>query len=99
MGVVKTIRRTVVIVVAVVVFTLVSIQFAHIVNENLAMARSLSSTQSDVTSLRERRRTQEREIRRLMDPEGAVPEIHERLHLTRPNEAVIYVKNPAPPRE
>lgn len=93
----KLIRRLIYTVVAVAVLTLVSLQFAHIFNENIAMARSLSSVQDDVTLLRERRRQQERAIRRLSDPEGAVPEIHERLRLTRPDEALIYVK-PAPPR-
>jgi hypothetical protein len=80
---------------AVVVFTLVSIQFARIVNENIAMAHSLSSVQQDVQVLREHRRQDERDLRRLLDPEGAVPEIHDRLHLVRSNEAIIYIK-PAP---
>jgi cell division protein FtsB len=79
-----------------VVATLVSIQFAHIVNENVAMARSLSSVQKDIGVLAHRKRSEQREIRRLMDPQGAVPEIHDRLHLVGPNETIIYVK---PPRQ
>ena len=90
-------RRLTVTVVAIAVFTFVSLQFAHIFNENVAMARSLSSVQQDIAQLRDRRRQEEREIRRLSDPEGAVPEIHDRLRLTRANEALIYLK-PAPPR-
>ena len=82
---------------AVAFFVLVSIQFARIVNENLAMARSLSEARQDIDTLRERRREQARELRRLLDPEGAVPAIHEQLHLTRPNEAIIYLKA-TPPR-
>lgn len=78
--------------VAVVVFTLVSIQFARIVNENIAMAHSLSSVEHDVAALQEHKRQEERELRRLLDPEGAVPEIHDRLHMVRSNEAIIYVK-------
>jgi hypothetical protein len=78
--------------VAVVVFTLVSIQFARIVNENIAMARSLTFVQHDIAALREHKREQERELRRLLDPEGAVPAIHDRLHMVRPDEAIIYVK-------
>jgi hypothetical protein len=62
------------------------------------MARSLSSVQEDVEALRDHKRREERELRRLMDPEGAVPEIHERLHLVRPNEAIIYVRPAPPPR-
>ncbi|HKU67455.1 MAG TPA: hypothetical protein VJP85_06760 [Candidatus Baltobacteraceae bacterium] len=85
--------------VAVVVFTLVSIQFARIVNENIAMAHSLSSVQQDVATLRERKREEEHEMRRLLDPEGAVPEIHDRLHMVRPNEAIIYVKTAHDPAQ
>jgi cell division protein FtsB len=94
-GVVTLLRRLILVVAAIAVFTLVSLQFAHIVNENVAMAGSLSSVQQDISALKERRRIEEREIRRLSDPEGAVPEIHDRLRLTRPDEALIYVK-PAP---
>lgn len=94
-GIVRVFSRLIFGLVSVVVFTLVSIQFARIVNENVAMARSLSSVRQDVAALREHRRQADRELRRLMDPEGAVPEIHDRLHLVRPNEAIIYIK-PAP---
>ncbi len=73
---------------------LVSIQFARIVNENVAMAHSLSSAQKDIFALRRQKRSEERQIRRLMDPQGAIPEIHDRLHLVRPNETIIYVKSP-----
>jgi cell division protein FtsB len=97
-GIVRLFSRLIFGLVAVVVFTLVSIQFARIVNENIAMARSLSSVQEDVEALRDHKRREERELRRLMDPEGAVPEIHERLHLVRPNEAIIYVRPAPPPR-
>jgi cell division protein FtsB len=77
-----------------VVTTLVSIQFARIVHENIAMSRSLTSVEQDVRELRVRRREQAHEIRRLMDPQGAVPAIHEQLHLVRPDETIIYVKRP-----
>lgn len=95
-GVVRLLRRLLFGLAGVVVFTLVSIQFAHIVNENVAMARSLSSVRRDVDALREHRRQAQREVRRLMDPEGAIPDIHDRLRLVRPNEAIIYIK-PAQP--
>ncbi len=94
-GVVRFFSRLIFGLVIVVVFVLVSIQFARIVNENIAMAHTLSSVQQDVESLREQRRRQERDLHRLLDPDGAVPEIHERLHLVRRNEAIIYIK-PAP---
>lgn len=91
-GILRLFSRLIFGAVAVVVFTLVSIQFARIVNENIAMARSLSAVQQDVAVLREHKRQEERELRRLADPEGAIPEIHDRLHLVRPNEAIIYIK-------
>ena len=97
-GVVRVFSRLIFGLVSVVVFTLVSIQFARIVNENIAMARSLSAVRQDVQSLRDHRRQEERELRRLMDPEGAVPEIHDKLRLVRPNEAIIYIKQ-APPSQ
>lgn len=81
----------------VIVFTLVSIQFARILNENIAMAHSLSSIERDAAVLRVRKAEQQREIRRLQDAQGAVPEIHERLRLVRPDEAIIYVKTVHPP--
>jgi cell division protein FtsB len=94
-GIVRFFSRFIFGLVAVVIFTLVSIQFARIVDENIAMARSLSSVQQDVQSLRARKVREEQELRRLADPEGSVPAIHDRLHLVRPNEAIIYIK-PAP---
>ena len=91
-GIFRLLSRLILGLVAVVVFTLVSIQFARIVNENIAMANSLSSVEQDVATLRDHKRREDREIRRLLDPDGAVPEIHDRLHLVRPNEAIIYIK-------
>src|SRR5689334_9426502 len=85
--------RAVVVIVGAVLFTLVSIQFARIIDENIAMAHSLNTVQSDVQMLRARRAMQMRELRRLSDPDGSVPEIHDRLHLVRPNEAIIYLRS------
>ena len=93
-GVLRLFSRLTLGLVAVVFFTLVSIQVARIVNENVAMADSLSAVQQDVRDLRAHKIEEERELRRLMDPEGAVPAIHDKLHLVRSNEAIIYVKEP-----
>ncbi|MBV9718375.1 MAG: hypothetical protein JOZ77_03595 [Candidatus Eremiobacteraeota bacterium] len=76
---------------AVLVITLVAIQFARAIGENLTTARELSSIHSDIVALQRRRSEQERELRRLADPQGAIPEIHDRLRLVRPNEALIFV--------
>jgi hypothetical protein len=59
------------------------------------MAHELSGVDSDISSLEARHVLQLRELRRLRDPDGAVPEIHDRLRLVRPNEAIIFV-SPAP---
>jgi cell division protein FtsB len=81
--------------IALLVFALVAVQFARVIDENVALARDLNSTQSDIVSLQTRREMQIRELRRLQDPDGAVPEIHDRLKLVKPNEAIIFV-SPAP---
>lgn len=78
--------------VAVAFVTIVGLQYARVIGENVALARSLHDVQGDITSLQAKRIQQEREIRRLSDPRGAIPEIHDRLHLVGPNEAIIYLK-------
>ena len=78
-----------------VVFLLVGIQFARVIGQNVAMAHELASVKSDIKVLEARKRTQLRELRRLADPEGAVPDIHDRLRLVSPNEAIVFVK-PSP---
>jgi hypothetical protein len=63
------------------------------------MARDLHAAQRDVAALKVHRLEQDRRIRRLSDPRGAIPEIHDRLHLVGDKEAIIYLKRPpgAPP--
>jgi len=73
------------------VVTLVVIQFARAIGENVGAARQLSAFRADIATLERRRDEQQRELRRLRAPEGAVPEIHDRLRLVRPNEALIFV--------
>jgi hypothetical protein len=87
--------------VGVLVFTLVAIQFGRAVDENVVLANSLSTTQSDIAALQERRTWQIRELHRLEDPEGTIPEIHDRLRLVRSNEAIVFISplpspSPAP---
>jgi cell division protein FtsB len=78
--------------VALMVFGLVAIQMGRVVEQNLALTRELSATQTDIGHLEARRAWQIQQLRRLEDPEGAVPEIHDRLHLVRSNEAIIFIK-------
>ena len=77
---------------------LVATQFTHMIARNVAATRDLREIERDVIALRSKQADLENEIRRLADPRGAVPEIHDRLHLTGPNEAIIYLKG-APPTE
>ena len=81
--------------IALLVVALVAVQFARAIGENLAAVHELSSIRLDITGLEKRRDDQQRELRRLRDPQGAIPEIHDRLRLVRPNEAIIFV-SPAP---
>lgn len=77
--------------VGVLIFTLVAVQFARVIDQNVALASSLNATQSDIAALQTRRAWQIRQLRRLENPEGAIPEIHDRLRLVRPNEAIVFV--------
>jgi cell division protein FtsB len=79
----------------VLVVSLVIVQFARAIGENLAAGHELSVLRSDIGSLERQREDQERELRRLRDPQGAIPEIHDRLRLVRPNEQIIFI-SPAP---
>jgi cell division protein FtsB len=76
---------------ALLVFTLVAIQFARVIHENIALSRELAATQNDIAHLQAHRDWQMRQLRRLQDPQGAIPEIHDRLRLVRANEAIVFV--------
>ena len=77
--------------IAVLVVALVAVQFARAIGENVVAAGELSSIRADIAALQKRRDEQQSELRRLRDPQGAIPEIHDRLRLVRPNEALIFV--------
>lgn len=77
--------------IALLVVTLVVIQFARAIGQNLATAHELTTIRSDIATLRVRRAEQQQELKRLRSAEGAVPEIHDRLRLVRPNETLIFV--------
>lgn len=83
-----------VVVVAGAFIALVGLQYARIIGRNIALARELHVVETDVRMLQAKRIEQEREIRRLSDPHGAIPEIHDKLHLVGDREAIIYLKKP-----
>jgi hypothetical protein len=78
--------------VVLVVLSLIAVQYARVIGRNVAMAAELRAVDGDLTSLRAKRAHQLQEIGRLSDPRGAIPEIHDRLHLVGSKEAIIYLK-------
>jgi hypothetical protein len=82
--------------VALVALSLIGVQYARVIGRNLALAHELRAVEHDVAALRSKRVVQERDIRRLSDPRGAIPEIHDRLHLVGDKEAIIYLKHGKP---
>ena len=71
---------------------LIAVQYARIVERNLAYIHQVHDVQNDIAALQIKREEQLRRIRRLSDPRGAIPEIHDRLHLVGDHEAIIYLK-------
>ncbi len=84
--------RIVIVAVVGALVTVAGMQYARIIGRNLAMAGQLAAARSDVAALEAKRVAAEREIRRLSDPQGVIPEIHDKLHLVRDHEAIIYLK-------
>lgn len=77
----------------------VAVQFSQMIGRNVAASRELRAIERDVAGLREKKIEQERNVARLSDPHGAIPEIHDRLHQVGPREAIIYLKgDPQPER-
>ncbi len=91
-GVVRLIGRIGALGIAGVFLALVALQFVRIAGQNMALAHTLRDVEGDVKALDAKRLAQLRTIARLSDPRGAVPEIHERLHLVGDGEAIIYLK-------
>jgi hypothetical protein len=78
--------------VALVALSLIGVQYARVIGRNLALAHELRDVERDTLALKAKRAQQERDIRRLTDAHGAIPEIHDRLHLVGDREAIIYLK-------
>ncbi|MDQ2858297.1 MAG: hypothetical protein M3R53_06555 [Candidatus Eremiobacteraeota bacterium] len=75
----------------------VAMQLEGVIAKNVAIRRELSGARADVAALRERRKRQLRTISRLSDPAGAIPEIHDKLHLIGAREDLYYVRGVARP--
>jgi hypothetical protein len=89
---VRLVSRLGVFCVAIALVSTIGIQYARVIGRNVALANELRATQNDVAALKVKKAFQAREIRRLSDPRGAIPEIHDRLHLVGDKEAIIYLK-------
>jgi cell division protein FtsB len=74
------------------VFAIVAVQFGGIVAKNLALSAELAASRAQIESLRAREAQQRRAIARLADPQGAIPAIHDELHLVGPREEIFYVR-------
>jgi hypothetical protein len=74
------------------VLALVSIQFEGILAKNVAMAHEVDRSRADIAALEKREREQQITLRRLSTPEGAIPEIHEKLRMVGPHEEIILVR-------
>jgi hypothetical protein len=86
--------RFAVIAVAGVISLMIAAQYAHIVHRNFSYLMQLRGVQADIVALERKRIDQRHEIARLSDPQGAIPEIHDRLHLVGDHEEIIYLKHP-----
>lgn len=73
---------------------LIVVQYARIVERNISYMQQVHGVERDIVSLQAKKEQQLRTIRRLSDPDGAIPEIHDRLHLVGPKEEIIYLKRP-----
>jgi hypothetical protein len=71
---------------------LVTVQYARIIESNGTYVQQVHDVQRDIGALEQKRDRQLRQIRRLSDPQGSIPEIHDRLHLVGDHEAIIYLK-------
>ncbi len=95
-AVLRLIGRITIASIVLVVLAFVGVQFAHLIDKNVALARELDTVTSDVAALNAKRVHQAATIKRVTDPLGAIPEIHDLLRLATAKEAIVYLKK-APP--
>jgi hypothetical protein len=91
-NVLRLLGRLTVACVAIVLAAFVGMQYAQIIGKNVALAHELSGVTNDVAALKAKRAYQQATIVRLSDPHGVIPEIHDRLRLAAPKEAIVYLK-------
>ena len=80
--------------IAVGMFTLaVVVQYVRIIDRNIVVARQVHDQESVIHVLQAQTDEQQRHIARLERKDGAIPEIHDRLHLVASNEAIVYLRH------
>ncbi len=76
--------------------SLIGVQITRVLAKNVTLSRELAASRSQIDALRERERVERATIGRLSEPRGAIPEIHDKLHLVSRGEEIIYVRGLAP---
>ncbi len=79
--------------------SLVAVQYEGIAVRYLTLKHEVEVANAGISALETKLAKQKNDVRRLMDPRGAVPEIHDRLKEFGPDEEMIVVKgipSPAP---
>lgn len=75
------------------VLALFGAQCFRVISMNLDLAHRLASVRSERAELLADNVRLRTRIRRLQTPDGAIPEIHDVLHLVRPHEEIIYLQS------
>jgi cell division protein FtsB len=91
--------RVSVLVAVVTVCSLVAVQYEGILSRYLRLQHQVDDSRSQIAALEAKVVKQKNDVRRLRDPRGAIPEIHDRLKEFGPDEEMIYLRgvpSPAP---
>lgn len=76
------------------IFTLVVVvQYVRIIDRNIEVAWQVRDHEAIIRQLRSATEQQQRHIARLERGDGAIPEIHDRLRLVAPGEAIVYLRH------
>jgi hypothetical protein len=76
------------------IFTLVVVvQYVRIIDRNIVVAWQVRDHEAVIRQLRSATEEQQRHIARLERGDGAIPEIHDRLRLVAPGEAIVYLRH------
>ena len=91
--------RVSVLVAVVTVCSLVAVQYEAILSRYLRLQHQVDDSRAQIAALEAKVVKQKNDVRRLRDPRGAIPEIHDRLKEFGPDEEMIYLRgvpSPAP---